>query len=364
MPLHPQSILVCRLDHIGDVLLSTPILHSLKDKYPEVKIYFLCGSWAKQVVENNPYIEETIVIDCPWWASIRGYRVSYLRFAKQYFKVLEELRKAQIQIFIELRGDVRHIFLFGWLSRIPIRISNIRSGGKWLLTNWYEYQEGRHEILRNYDLLQQFEPIKRFHKPEMFSHTPREVTRIFERANCKANVRPNGYVVLYNGGRSPLRRINSQRLSVLCSHLINSWHLSCILVGAREEFHDGEALKSFISSTKDSFYNLCGVLSLGEIAEVINHALLFVGTDSALLHLASSTGTPIMSLFGPMDPVEVSPFGEKNRVIYHRYECSPCLQEKCIVTGSPNVAKCMDDITGEELIAMADRMLLKTNDTN
>ena len=50
---NPDSFLIARLDHIGDVILSTPVYHSIKERFPKAKISVLCGSWAKEILENN-----------------------------------------------------------------------------------------------------------------------------------------------------------------------------------------------------------------------------------------------------------------------------------------------------------------------
>jgi len=68
----PSSFLIARIDHIGDVILSTPIYRSLKEAFPKAKIGILCGSWAEEILKTNPYIDYIIVLDCPWWTSIRN----------------------------------------------------------------------------------------------------------------------------------------------------------------------------------------------------------------------------------------------------------------------------------------------------
>ena len=64
-------ILVVRLDHIGDVIMTTPVLRLLKERYPEGMVTCLVASWGKAVVENNPYLDELLIYDAPWWKKSR-----------------------------------------------------------------------------------------------------------------------------------------------------------------------------------------------------------------------------------------------------------------------------------------------------
>ena len=57
-----KKILITRLDSIGDVVLSTPILKPLKRRFPGATISYLVSSYAKDIIDENPYISEVIFI--------------------------------------------------------------------------------------------------------------------------------------------------------------------------------------------------------------------------------------------------------------------------------------------------------------
>ena len=129
LPKENINILVARLDHIGDVILSTPIYHSLKERYPGSRLTVLCASWSRAVLEHNPYLDEIVTIDCPWWGRIRSDSHRRSNFIVSYFRTFKHIKSRKFNVFIDLRGDLRQIFLFGWCTAIPIRISQARSGG-------------------------------------------------------------------------------------------------------------------------------------------------------------------------------------------------------------------------------------------
>jgi heptosyltransferase II len=345
------KILVSRPDHIGDVLLSTPIFHSLKEKFPLSKIVLICGSWSGDIVKNNPYIDEFWTIDCPWWTSVRKDALKKkTSFYNLYISLLRKIKSERFDIFLELRGDIRHTFLFGLIPNIPMRISNNRSGGKFLVTHSIPYEFDAHEIEKNYHLLKPLEPIRKFYKTEVY--TTEENKKVFDKIPIR-----DRYVILFNGGRSDLRKMESKKLLTLIKALKSEYGLQSIMVGGKE---DTEAAIKIEENIKDAngFLNLCGKISLLEVKELIDKAVLFIGNDSSVSHIVASTSTPAISLYGPMLPDQVKPFGNEKRIIYHKYPCSPCLQTKCIITNSFTHAKCMEDITMKEIFIVIKSLLV------
>src|SRR3989338_1107363 len=71
-PTLTRSILIIRLDHLGDVLLSLGIPKALKENLPGCKVTFLTSSWAAPLLANNPFVDEVLVFDAPWFLR-RGY---------------------------------------------------------------------------------------------------------------------------------------------------------------------------------------------------------------------------------------------------------------------------------------------------
>ena len=354
----PGSFLIVRLDHIGDVILSTPIYHSIKERFPNAKISVLCGSWAKEILENNPYVDSLIVIDCPWWTSSRNDVDKGKVFIRQLRKTIREICYRRFDVFVDLRGDIRHIFLFGWIPRIPVRISYTRSGGAFLLTSPFLYEGEKHEIEKSYNLFSEFEPIKRFWKTEIYTKLD-NINSLQNKLGVSLNINSDDYAVIFNGGRSKLRRLNNGKVAQLCSILIRNYSIKCCYVGHHDDLEDGEKVDRSIDSHFGNFLNLCGKLTLLEVRDLIDLSRLFIGSDSSVLHLSTSTDTPSISLFGPLNPDQAMPIGLNKKVIYHPYPCSPCLQEICVANKSKSVAQCMEDITVEEIILNVEDLLSK-----
>lgn len=341
------TILISRPDRIGDVLLSTPVYHSIKEKFPNGKIVMLCYPAAELVVKYNPYIDETWFIEFPWWEKDKGFR-AYRKFWKTYKIIYSKIRKQKFDIFIELRGDIRLTFLFGWLPNIPMRISNDRSKGVFLLTHHTKFDFNLHEIEKNNQLLTFFEPIEKYLKPEVYTNGDASFLENFSISKK--------FVVIFNGGRSPLRRLSEEKIIQLVNALNEKYGVLCVMVGDSADAHSACKVSENVIQ-KNAFINLCGQVSLLEVKVLIDNAMLFIGSDSSINHIAAATNTPSISLYGPMIPSQIQQIGENKLHIFHQYPCSPCLQKKCIVNNSTLVARCMTDISVLEILTLADSFL-------
>jgi heptosyltransferase-3 len=93
------------------------------------------------------------------------------------------------------------------------------------------------------------------------------------------------------------------------------------------------------SLTSAPVIDLGGLLSLKELAALTARARLFIGVDSAPMHIAAAVGTPVVALFGPSGDIEWAPWGVTHRVVAStRHACRPCGNDGC---GGSKVSECL-----------------------
>ncbi len=100
--------------------------------------------------------------------------------------------------------------------------------------------------------------------------------------------------------------------------------------------------------------NLAGRLNLKALGAMIARARLFIGVDSAPMHLAAAVGTPTVVLFGPSGPYNWRPWGEGHTVLTKDFDCQPCGLDGCDGT---KISRCLTAITPAEVLAAVDRQL-------
>jgi heptosyltransferase-3 len=101
--------------------------------------------------------------------------------------------------------------------------------------------------------------------------------------------------------------------------------------------------------------SLAGRLSLKQLAALTRRARLFVGVDSAPMHIAAAMQTPVVALFGPSGEAHWGPWTEKRRIVVNGgYSCRPCGIDGC---GGGKVADCLVNLPVEPVFAACRELL-------
>ena len=139
-----KNILIARLDRIGDVVLSTPVIKALRDACPDSHIAMMVLPYAREIVEGNPYLDEVIIYD-----KDRGQKG-----VSGNYKFIQELKKKKFDIAIILHPTNRTNMVL-MFAGIPKRIGYNKKAG-FLLTKKIPHTKQfgmKHEIDYSLDIL-------------------------------------------------------------------------------------------------------------------------------------------------------------------------------------------------------------------
>jgi len=340
-----KRILVIRLDKIGDVVLSTPVIKALRDAYPDSYIAFMVRPYAKQVVKGNPYLDRALVYDK--YRDEKGIIGNW--------KFISELRKRRFDIAIILHPTKRsHIVPF--LAGIPERVGYDRKLG-FLLTKKVPHtkQMGlKHEIDYTLDMLRYIgvEPKDRTLHMPINDMSDAKVRHIFEVNGIGEN---DTTVVINPGASCPSKRWPPENFAKVADRLMEKYGTKVILISSGEEKMIGADVAH---SMKVHPVNLCGVTTVGDLASILKRSKLLISNDSGPVHIACALGTPVVAIFGRneagLSPARWGPTGKDDIVLHKDVGCKVCLAHKCRIG-----FKCLNAITVEEVLEAADRILGK-----
>jgi heptosyltransferase-3 len=161
----------------------------------------------------------------------------------------------------------------------------------------------------------------------------------------------NGFVHVHPASRWLFKCWPAQRLACLIN-LLEARGERIVLTGAADD-NETPFLKELLQGLRKPVVDLCGQLSLRELAALIGRARLFVGVDSAPLHMASAMGTPAVVLFGPSGENEWGPWEIASRVIVSSHSCRPCGYNGC---GGSNRSECLEVIPVDRVLAAVDEL--------
>lgn len=106
-----------------------------------------------------------------------------------------------------------------------------------------------------------------------------------------------------------------------------------------------------------ALHDWSGQLSLKELAALLQKARLFIGVDSAPMHMASAMGTPVVVFFGPSGDVEWAPWRTPARILTSKHPCRPCGFAGC---GDGHASECLAAVTVDQAVAAASLLLQET----
>ena len=135
----------------------------------------------------------------------------------------------------------------------------------------------------------------------------------------------------------------------MATHGVHAGYVQCVIVGAPGEETLGQHIAGLMRTNP---VVLSGKTSLGVLKAVIKRCRLFLTNDTGPMHIANALGTPVVAVFGPTNHVTTSPYGEGYILVRTPVDCSPCMLREC-----PIDHRCMTGVTVEQVVRAAEQVL-------
>jgi len=347
LALSPQRILCIKLKHIGDVLLMTPAIRALRRAWPGSGLAALVPRGTEEVLSGNPDLDRVFVFDRE--AGLAGS-----------WRTLRELRGFKPDLILELGQGDREV-MFGWLSGAQHRVGYApgRSGGwrRLLLTRAVSWNGAQHVVETNLDLVRACGIPAEASRPVL-------VVDPEMRAKAMARLRAEGLgpgrplVVVHPVSRWLFKAWPEASCAETIIRLVREMPVAVALTSGpgNGETDMANRILARLGLPRDggSIINLIGQTSLRELAAVLACAWLFLGVDSAPMHMAAALGIPVVALFGPSGEHNWGPWGRGHAVVSSPYLCRPCGQDGCL--GSKR-SDCLEAITAQMVWEAAEPLL-------
>ncbi len=338
-----EKILIIKIGAIGDLLLITPALRAIKKEHPNAKITLLVGQWSKKILEGNPYIDQFIEVPDELFLEKRFVPL---------LKLVLSLRKKRFDVaFVWHRSKAFR--LFSKLLGIKTRVGFSREDNGLFLTHHVEENPTIHEMLEYQSTLKPL-GIESSESDMDLILDPEDLA--FAEKIWKENGLNRGIpvIAIAPGGAknpketNPTRRWPTSHYARTADLMMEQHKAHVLFLGTVD---DGEIIAEVLAQMNNPAINLAGETNLKQLAAVIGKSTLFLGNDSAAMHIAAAVGTPTFSFFGPTDPKEKAPLGSQHKYFYAKTPCSPCYLNGKFPQCSH--LSCMKNIRPEEVVQSA-----------
>lgn len=299
-----RKILVIKLRHIGDVLLTVPVFRALRENFPDARLSVLVNSGTEEVLSGNSLIHEIIIFN---------RNIKKMHSVQKYieeFSFFKTIRKKGFDMVVDLTsGDRAAIISFTSGARYRIAYDPDKSGffGKrYLYTHLAAKKRGdQHMVLRNLDVIKQFGIDTENMGVDFF--VPEEarifVRKILEENNLQPPLGEGGQreakvVHVHPTSRMPFKCWKDEYMTEVIGRLINKGVK--VIVTSSPERQEIERVKRILTlvGSHQSLIDLAGKTTVKQLAAVAEISDLFIGVDSAPMHIAAAVGTPVVALFG------------------------------------------------------------------
>lgn len=314
----PRKILLMKFFGMGSILLSSPMLRGLRERYPDAEIGFLTFASNRSIVERLHLVDHIYSLNTG----------SLTTFVLDVVRQLWRIRKEGYDVTIDLEFFSKFSTIVTYLSGSQVRIGfflrQLWRGD--LLTEQIYYNQYRHITKVIGALVAPLDVNITDYGIQRPAFSDSELARAMELLSS-CGVGPDDLVIGFNVNVSDLsleRRWPKESFQQLATLILGELKAKLLFIGGGGEAgYVKEVLAPF--SGNDRVIDLSARTTLGELMGVMTRCALLVTNDSGPLHLADALKVPTVSFFGPETPVLYGPRGDNALVFHEELYCSPCL---------------------------------------
>lgn len=322
-----RDVLLISLSCIGDVLLTTPVMHALKDNFPDSRLTVLAGKTSHALVRAHALVDRALVFDNKGVHHSTSGKIKLVRALRQdTYDLVVDLRNSAIPYFLRAR------------HRITAHQAHLKNRSV----------AGRHAIDRHLDVLELYGfPIT----TRSMSVTVPEETAAHVRDMTAALIRgETGPIIgVYPGAGSPYKLYPPEKFRDALYELAAEWpEARFVIVGGPDDAPHAAAVAQ---ACPERTVDLSARLDILETAAAVSLCNIFISNDSGPMHIAAALDVPTVALFGPTDADRYGPRGPRHRIIWHKEDCNPCKYPEC------DHDTCVDRIPHERIVSAASDLI-------
>lgn len=363
-----RRVLAVRLDNLGDVLVTTPAIHAIRESLPDAWITLLASPVGAQVGRLNPDIDEVIVYEAPWvdpWCKLPH---DSAREQAMITRLKAERFDGAI-IFTSFRQSSLPAAYLCYLADVPLRVAASLDGPGSLLTTRHKHPERMmHEVERGLDLVGALGMGT--HDRDLVLHVPDAARAGFRDWGLEVGlqlshpIQPLGpatqpLIVVHPGCTMPARTYPWDLFAEVADRLIERFGATVVLTGSAGEAELVERIRDRMrEANRAAAISCAGVLPFESFCALIDAADLVITNNTGPMHIAAALKTPVVALFALTNPPEQwGPWRVPHRVLYHDVPCRICYSRVC-----PYGHECLRLVSPQQVATAAAELLSETTD--
>jgi len=313
----PVKFLILRFSSIGDIVLTTPVIRCLKKQYPNAEVHYFTKKKFSFLLEDNPYVDKLWLLK------------------EKNSSLISILKSENFDYVIDLHNNLRTLKIKLMLGKPSFSFEKLNVQ-KFLLTNFkINNLPPVHIVDRYLATLNKFGVENDNLGLDYFIPAKDKLGK-----DSLPEAHREKFIAYAIGGQHFTKKLPVAKMTELCKKIDHP----IILLGGKEDFEEGEAVRSAIG--KDSVFNACGKYSFNQSASIIEMAEIVFTHDTGLMHVAAAFKKRIYSIWGNTVPAfGMYPYQTSFEIIENNHlKCRPCSKigyKEC----PKKHFKCMNDLS-------------------
>lgn len=346
-----RRVLVVKLRHHGDVLLTSPVFTVLAARAPHAEIDALVYADTRDMLAGHPAVARLHLIDREW------KRQGLLLQARREAALLAALRERRYQLIVHLTDHWRGAWL-AQLLRPRWSVAPARPGLAWKasFSHRFPLPKGtpRHTVEANLDALRRVGLYPTEDEKRLVMVPGPEAEAKVDALLAQHGLAAGGFLHVHPTSRWLFKAWTDEANAELLARLAADGHR--LVVTGAPNAREQAIVKRILERAQAPVVDLSGALTLREMGALAARARLFFGVDSAPMHIAAAMGTPVVALFGPSGEREWGPWMVPHRVVASDHSCRPCGNDGC---GGGKLSECLTGLPVDRVHAAVNELLAR-----
>lgn len=330
---------------IGDVVMATPAIRAVRERYPQARLTAVCRPYVKAVLEGSPWFDEVILHD------------KHGTWSQSGFGVIRKLRRERCDAAVLFPNSFRSA-AYAWFGRCKRRIGFARSARSLMLTDRLQSLRDERSRFKPTPIIDDYNRLVKplgiddpGHRMELFTTASDEAAA--DREWDEEKLHRYSEVIGFNSGGAfgAAKHWPIEHFASLAQRFFDERGSAVLVLCGPNERE--LARQIVLRANRPGVISLADrEVSLGLTKACVRRLDLLVTTDSGPRHFAAAFDRPVVSLFGPTFIDWTITYFAKEICLQKKVECGPCQQRVC-----PLDHRCMRDLSVAEVFAASLQLL-------
>ncbi len=331
-----QKILVRSTNWIGDAVMTTPAVRTIRQNYPEAEITLLALPWVADVFNTSPHIDKIFSYDKNGrHAGIKGK-----------FLLARDLREEGYDAAILMQNAFEAAFIT-LLARIPVRAGYTTDGRGLLLTHGVKKNRDiklRHQVHYYQEMLEGLGLTPGPDDLELHIGDKDVLWAAKSINQYKAGQKSTVIGINPGAAYGPAKCWPVDKYARLAKNLCKNSDVIVVVFGTKADSVAAGQIQDAVDN-QVKVIDLTGKTTLGQALGMIKQCNVFVTNDSGLMHVSAALYVPTVAIFGSTDHIATGPYSDNASIVRTELDCSPCLETHC----PKKHFRCMEDISVDDV---------------